>query len=177
MSAELEFFDDVVGYEGRYLVSDRGRVISVERTRKGKGDSDVGVRERILKPLFLPSGYLYVDLCKDGKRKHFSVSRLVALTFLQPIVGKLTVDHINRDRTDNRLENLRWADSTEQNRNTSKFKEHISISFHKSSKYLSKWRVIFRYENEKVKYKYFLTELEAKAFADSLDKTRIVPYY
>jgi hypothetical protein len=175
MSAELEFFDDVVGYEGLYQVSDRGRVLSLERTQKGKGESSYSVPERMLKPVLDSGGYLRVHLCKDGKQKWFLVSRLVALTFLEREKDKPTVDHINRDKTDNRLENLRWANQTEQIRNTSSFKENISIFFCKSSKKLSKWCVVFRYENEKVKTKSFLTELEAKAFADSLDKARIVP--
>jgi hypothetical protein len=174
MSAELEFFADVPGYEGVYQVSDRGRVLSLERRVKN-GDSIQSVRERIIKPILESNGYLYVHLSKDGKVKMFLVSRLVALTFLEREKDKPTVDHINRNRTDNRLENLRWASSTEQSRNTSSFKEYISISFYKSSKYPSKWRVQFRYENEKVKNKFFLTELEARAFAQTLDKTRIVP--
>jgi hypothetical protein len=174
MSAELEFFADVPEYEGLYQVSDRGRVLSLERSVKN-GDNIQSVRERMLKPALESNGYLRVALFKDGKVKMFSVSRLVALTFLQPITDKPTVDHINRNRTDNRLENLRWASQTEQIRNRSCFKGHISISFHKSSKYLSKWSVAFRYQNEKVKNKFFLTELEARAFAQTLDKTRIVP--
>jgi hypothetical protein len=173
MSAELEFFADVVGYDGIYQISDRGRVLSLERTKKGK--SSRSVREKLLKPTLGPDGYLRVLLCKDGKEKRFLVSRLVASTFLERVKDKPTVDHINRNRTDNRLENLRWANRTEQNRNTSSFKEHIQISFCKSSKNPSKWCVAFRYENEKFKNKYFLTELQARAFADTLDKTRIVP--
>jgi hypothetical protein len=174
MSAELEFFDDVPGYKGLYQVSDKGRVISLERSVK-KGKSRHSVQEKLIKPSPYSEGYLRVGLCKDGKTKCVSISRLVALTFLEPIAGKPTVDHINRDRTDNRFENLRWADSTEQNRNTSKFKQHISIIFRGSHKYPSKWCVSFRYENEKPKQKHFLTEFDANAFADSLDKTRIVP--
>jgi len=175
MSAELEFFGDVVGYEGLYQVSDRGRVLSLERSVKGKGESNYSVPERLMKLRLNTHGYLRVGLCKDGKTKWFSVSRLVALTFLEPIAGKPTVDHINRDKTDNRVENLRWANQTEQCRNTSWFKGYIEISFHKSSKKPSKWCVTFRYQNEKIKKKHFLTEHDARAFADSLDKTRIVP--
>ena len=175
MSAELEFFGDVIGYEGLYQVSDRGRVLSLERTQKGKGESIQSVSERLMKLRLGTGGYLRVVLCKDGKKKDFIVSRLVALTFLEPIAGKPTVDHINRNRTDNRLENLRWASATEQSRNTSWFKTYISISFRKSIKYLSKWSVTFRYENEKKRTKFFLTEHDARAFADSLDKTRLVP--
>jgi hypothetical protein len=83
MLAELEFFDDVPGYEGLYQISDRGRVLSLERTKKGAGDSIRSVRERILKPVLNSDGYLYAPLSKDGKTKRFRISRLVALTFLE----------------------------------------------------------------------------------------------
>lgn len=49
--------------------------------------------------------------------KLYLVHRLVAETFIENIENKPTVDHINRDRSDNMVENLRWATFTEQNNN------------------------------------------------------------
>jgi hypothetical protein len=63
------------------------------------------------------SGYYIVGLRKDNKKKFFSVARLVALAFLHNPENKSTVDHINRIRTDNRAENLRWATHAEQQNN------------------------------------------------------------
>lgn len=60
-------------------------------------------------------GYKIVTI----KCKHYYVHRLVAETFLDNPQNKPEIDHINRNPSDNRLENLRWATRSENNRNTS----------------------------------------------------------
>lgn len=62
--------------------------------------------------------YAYID--EQGKRLKSSneyVHRLVALAFLDNPENKPQVDHINTDRADNRLENLRWVTQSENNLN------------------------------------------------------------
>ncbi len=54
------------------------------------------------------------------QHKRFLTHRLVAECFLPNIENKPTVDHINRIRTDNRLQNLRWATYQEQSDNSSR---------------------------------------------------------
>lgn len=61
------------------------------------------------------NGYIHVII--DGK--NYYVHRLVAETFIPNPEGKPTVDHINRDRSDNRVYNLRWATAKEQKENSS----------------------------------------------------------
>ena len=62
-------------------------------------------------------------LCNNGYRvvsikgKQYMVHRLVAEAFLPNQENKPTVDHINRIRDDNRVQNLRWASYVEQNNN------------------------------------------------------------
>lgn len=100
----------IKGYED-YLISDRGQVYSLKR-------------KKYLKLRKNSNGYYCIDLCKNGKRKTVVVHRLVAQAFIENPDNKPTVDHISRDRLDNRVENLRWATYQEQleNRNLSEYK-------------------------------------------------------
>lgn len=104
----IEWWKYINGYEGLYMVSTLGRVKSVERKVK-KWDGFRTIPETILKPKVQNNGYLTVMLYKNRKGKTFAIHRLVAEAFKPNPHNYPTVDHINRIRTDNREENLRWA--------------------------------------------------------------------
>ena len=111
-----EIWKSVVGYEGIYEVSDLGRV----RTSKTKTTYSKihGVRhwkQRILKPKVCKRGDSRVSLWKDGREKTFLVHRLVAMAFLPNPQNKKTVNHIDGNPKNNRLENLEWATYEENN--------------------------------------------------------------
>ena len=84
-----------------YLISSKGRVKSLKSWN--------GTTERILSPYKSPKGYLYVRLCSNGKNKQFSVHRLVANAFISNPLSLPQINHINEDKTDNRIENLEWC--------------------------------------------------------------------
>ena len=74
----MEFFKEISGYEGRYRISNYGRVISIARKC---GNSYHKNKE--LKQTINQDGYYKVHLCdENGNKKHYFVHRLVALTFL-----------------------------------------------------------------------------------------------
>lgn len=103
-----EVWRDIKGFEGLYQVSNLGRVKSL---KCGK--------EKILKPGKTTCGYLQVILSKDGKTKAYKVHRLVANTFIPNPNNLETVNHINEDKTDNRVENLEWMNYKDNKRYSS----------------------------------------------------------
>lgn len=66
----------------------------------------------------------YLSVCIN--KKDYSVHRLIAEAFIDNPSNKPTVDHINRDKYDNRVENLRWADKYEQMSNQDRVDASIS---------------------------------------------------
>lgn len=100
-----EVWKDIDGYEGLYQVSNFGEVKSLER-RKIDGRH---CREKILKQGENRCGYFSCELCKDGTGKRLLTHRMVAQTFIPNPEGKKEVNHINGDKSDNRVENLEWS--------------------------------------------------------------------
>lgn len=71
-------------------------------------------------------GYRTVQLTNNGKKHSFSIAKLLALTFIPNPENKRTIDHINRDRSDDRIENLRWATDHEQGFNKGRYSTNTS---------------------------------------------------
>ena len=94
----------ISGYDGKYLVSNMGRVKSLKR-----GSA------RLLTAFVNNKGYYRVCLCNAGQGKHFLVSRLVAAAFCpnDDPESNATVDHIDGDKSNNRAENLRFLSQEE----------------------------------------------------------------
>jgi hypothetical protein len=88
----------------RYMVSNHGKIASIRFPGK------------FLKPDVDKDGYEHVRLqnAEEPVKTKMSVSRIIALTFIPNPDNKPTVDHINKDKRDNRVENLRWASHLEQ---------------------------------------------------------------
>ena len=98
------------------------------------------------------------------KKKHFRLHRLLALAYIPNTENKKCIDHINRDRLDNRLCNLRWATLLENQQNKGMFKNNNSgeknICYYKKD---DRW--VFRKCINKITIcKFFKTKEEAIEF-------------
>lgn len=123
-----EIWKPIWGYGGRYMVSNMGRVMSMRERKFHTKDGCVTKQVRYilrsvtfnLSPAAVKRrktslrSYSMVTLCKGGVSKNFYVHRLVADAFLGVKPKGLVTDHINGDKYDNRLCNLRYV-TTRQN--------------------------------------------------------------
>lgn len=104
----------IKGYEGIYEVNELGKVRSVDRIVECKDGSVRKYNGKDLQLNMNKAGYAVVILSKNGISKTLGVHRLVAGSFLPNPDNLPQVHHINHDRNDNRVQNLRWVTSAEQ---------------------------------------------------------------
>jgi hypothetical protein len=120
-----------------YSVSDMGNV---------RND----VTDRIMKHVIIHNGYHRIGLHQNGKCKRYYVHKILGQAFLENPRNLPTVDHIDRNKDNNTLENLRFASQSEQIVNRSKRKntssQYIGISWHKPHE---KWQAEIKIEGKK----------------------------
>ena len=136
-----EKFKDISRYEGLYMISNYGRVLSCER-QVWNGRVYYTIFDRYLRPALNNKGYEYVRLSKNGKVKNHTIHQLIAVAFLghKPNGYELVVDHKDNNPLNNHVDNLQLITQRE---NTSKksrgSSKYTGVSWDKNSnKWMSK---------------------------------------
>lgn len=108
-----EVWKDIEGYEGRYKISNLGNIYTY-------------LRDKQMVPNQCRKGYLRI-LLRDsqGNRKSYAVHRLVAQAFIPNPEDKPQVNHIDENKTNNRVDNLEWVTNKENAIHGTKIKRTI----------------------------------------------------
>ena len=138
---------EIQGYEN-YLIYPDGKVFSKNNNRYLKQHPN-------------RHGYIMVGLSKNNNSKTSSVHRLVALHYIPKIEGKDFVDHIDRNRQNNDVSNLRWVTKSQNSQNQKK--RNTNSSGHSYIVYDNLWR-FKKLINGKLYRRSFKTKTEALCF-------------
>lgn len=105
-----EEWRNVIGYQGLYMVSNKGRIKSLTRRVDYPDGTKRLVHGRLMNlHVDKQTGYYRVHLSKDGKSSIFAVHRLVALAFIPNPDNLPYINHKSEVRTENFVENLEWC--------------------------------------------------------------------
>lgn len=150
---------NVIGYEGVYAVSEVGNVYNLKR------GTTLGQTMR--------NGYQYVCLTKDKRRRSKSVHKVVFESFKGRVIENLVIDHIDGNKLNNHIDNLRQITTRE---NTSKGWKEIALLPTGVSyvKHLKKYKAEIQIEN----IRYYLgvhetVELAEDAYKEALDNWEV----
>ena len=153
-----EIWRPVKGYEGVYEVSNLGNVRSIDRVYSDSLGKIYHRKGVMLTPKIVSSGYYSVSL-SDGKRTiSKKVHQLVANAFIENIDNKKCIDHINTDRKDNRVENLRWV-SLLENSNNPKTKYNAKYRKEKRIKKINVRKAIYKEDSPNRPRKLYMYDL------------------
>lgn len=89
---------EIKGYDGDYTITDDGKVISYKYKTPRK-----------MATWYQKNGYENIKLCKNNKTYHHLIHRLVAEAFIPNPDNLPQVNHKNKNRADNTVENLEWC--------------------------------------------------------------------
>jgi hypothetical protein len=129
----VEIFKDVIGFN-RYTISNLGNVFDKKLNRN-------------LIP-YINGGYYCLALCNDNNiQKIMSIHRLIALQFIDNPNNYPCVDHIDQNKLNNNIENLRWCTHSQNEMNKNKMITNTTGFKGVSKRKNNKFETQIRYEN------------------------------
>lgn len=146
-----EVWKNIKGFEGSYQVSNYGNVRGIDRILKDgrfwKG--------RTLKPGSNGKGYLYVHFNLNGK--NYLIHRLVAEAFLPNPNNYPEVNHIDEDKSNNKVDNLEWCDHKYNNNYGSRNKRMLETRNRNGKNF----KPVLQYTKDGIFIKYYKSIISA----------------
>ena len=131
----MDILYDIVGYEGLYKINKNGDVWSCKR-------------KKFLSIYKDNYGYFCLKLSKDNHKTHHLLHRLLAQVFIPNSENLPLIDHIDQNKTNNNLDNLRWCSHSTNQRNKKKGKANSSGFYNISTNGNEYWRISFEKDNK-----------------------------
>ena len=150
-----EVFLPISGYEGLYEISNYGVVKSFAKSNKRKGDYLINVLATV--------GYYVVALTKNKKSKNIYIHRLLAEAFIPNPNKYKYVDHIDGNKQNNSIENIRWCSKKQNERFENRKKPNHTSKYTGVcyDKYWGKWKACVRVNGKTKNIGSYKTEYEA----------------
>jgi len=104
-----EEWEDIKYYEGKYQVSNKGRIRSLSRMVFQSNGSSYLKKDKFIKLTINTNGYQRISLYKNGIQKNLSIHRLVAETFIENPNNLPEVNHKDEIKINNVVSNLEWC--------------------------------------------------------------------
>lgn len=111
----MEVWKKIEGYEDIYEISNYGRIKSLSRLVNNHSGFKKLLKEKYLKNHISKTGYFVVDLKNNNVRKTFKVHRLIAIHFIEKVIDKNYINHIDGNKLNNEISNLEWCTIKENN--------------------------------------------------------------
>jgi hypothetical protein len=175
----LEVWVDVKDFEENYQVSSLGRVRVKEKIILKSNNRIMTFPEKIISQnVHYKNGYFSVHFTKNEIKKRFLVHRLVAFNFLKTSIDSPEVNHIDSDKSNNKLSNLELVSRAEN-------QSHLAINKTKSSDYVGvcllknkNWSSYITHQGKRFYLGRFKSQIEAHLARKEFEsKNRIINKY